>query len=210
MKTYTVTAHTGNEKTRDNSLESIRSAARNGADIVEFDLLYRRDGTPVMRHSHPVMPNTPTVEHGFEEIAKTKLKVNIDVKDTSHLKETIALAEKAGIKKRCFFTGICVNDVAEVRKQCPGTGYYLNYDVDEKKNNDDAYIAELVKLVADCGARGINCHYSGMNRKLCEALHAAGLEASVWTCNDIATYRKMAALGVDNITTRYPSFEKIK
>lgn len=210
MKTYTVTAHTGNEKTRDNSLESIRSAARNGADIVEFDLLYRKDGTPVMRHSHPVFPNTPKVESGFAEVAKTNLRINIDVKETTYLKETIALAEKMGVKDRCFFTGINEKDVPAAREQCPEITYYLNYSVDRDKNEDDDYVNGIVKLIKDLGAVGINCHYRGMNGKLCNALHEAGLEVSVWTCNDIDTYRKMAELGVDNITTRFPSFEKIK
>ena len=37
-ESFTVTAHTGCEGTEDNSLESIRKAYENSADIVEFDL----------------------------------------------------------------------------------------------------------------------------------------------------------------------------
>ena len=44
---FTVTAHTGCEGERDNTLESIRAGAQAGADIVEIDLHFLSDGTPV-------------------------------------------------------------------------------------------------------------------------------------------------------------------
>ena len=44
---FTITAHTGCEGTPDNSLDSIRAGVAAGADIVEIDLHFLPDGTPV-------------------------------------------------------------------------------------------------------------------------------------------------------------------
>lgn len=211
MRSYTLTAHTGNENTKDNSLESIRSAAENGADIVEFDLMFRKiSGVAVMRHSRPVPFGCPTVEQGFKEVLKTDLKINVDVKDPSHLDKAMELAEKIGVKERCFFTGVEEKWVSAVKKQCPDMTYYLNTNVDGRRATEKDYIDALVKKVKDSGAVGINCHYGAMNGEIVSAFHSAGLQVSVWTVNNLEDYRKIAAMGVDNITTRFPSFEKQK
>ena len=50
---FTYTAHTGCVKTADNSLEAIEEGAKHGADIIEFDLNFLPDGTPVLSHDKP-------------------------------------------------------------------------------------------------------------------------------------------------------------
>ena len=45
---FTVTAHTGCEGADDNTLESISRGAVAGADIVEIDLHFLPDNTPVL------------------------------------------------------------------------------------------------------------------------------------------------------------------
>lgn len=210
MKKYTVTAHTGSEGTRANSLKSIITAAANGADVVEFDLLYAKDGTPVMRHSRPVPANAARVEKGFEIIAKTNLRVNIDVKDPAHIAETLELAEKYGIRERCFFTGVGEDWVETVKQQCGGNKYYLNYFINVLKKTDAAYLKEIALKVKNSGAIGLNTEYHCISKELLKALHDEGLELSVWTVNNIDSYREMVKLGVDNITTCHPSFEQEK
>lgn len=209
MRTYTLTAHTGNENTADNSVASIESAAANGADIVELDVMFTRiNKRAVMRHSRPVPKNCPTLKEGFEAIKKTELLVNLDIKDTSHLDAAIALADEMGLKERCFFTGIFEKDVPTVKQQCPGVKYYLNIDLDKKKADDDAWIDSIISMLKRTGAAGMNSWYGGVEKKMCDRIHEAGFEVSVWTVNEFEDYKKYAEMGVDNITTRHPSFEK--
>lgn len=45
---FTITAHTGCMNTEENSLDSIKTGIENGANIVEFDLYFTKDGEPVL------------------------------------------------------------------------------------------------------------------------------------------------------------------
>ena len=51
-ESFTVTAHTGCEGTKDNSLEAIEKGYLSGADIVEFDVHFNSNGEPVLAHDY--------------------------------------------------------------------------------------------------------------------------------------------------------------
>ena len=74
-KGFTYTAHTGCIKTADNSLAAIEEGAKYGADIVEFDLNFLSDGTPVLSHDKPKGKEV-TLDEAFKKISEYKnLKV---------------------------------------------------------------------------------------------------------------------------------------
>ena len=57
---FTVTAHTGCEKTKDNSLDAITIGYGYGADIVEFDLNFNDEGVAVLSPTtHPKGKSIP-------------------------------------------------------------------------------------------------------------------------------------------------------
>ncbi len=205
---FTVTAHTGCEKTSDNSLDSITLGFGYGADIVEFDLFFDKNGKAVMSHNEPTGV-VNSVEDAFRLISGYKgLRVNVDVKRTDDLKQVVELAEKYGIKDRIFYTGITSDFVDAVKNSTPEITYFLNKDIVYSKTEDDTYISELINEVKTLGACGLNIHHKKCSKKLVEQFHKEGLSVSVWTVNKKIDMIKALSLKCDNITTRKP--EKLK
>lgn len=199
---FTYTAHTGCVGTPDNSLESFEAAVKNGADVVEFDLNFTDDGSPVLSHDKP-KGNEISLDEAFEKLSGYEgLLVNVDVKNTSNLAEVDRLAKKHGISDRIFYTGVTEEFLDAVRNDTPEISYYLNMNVDARK--DDAYINSLVEKVKESGAVGINFNKKNASKKLVDAFHKNGLLVSVWTANKESDMRRLLALAPDNITTRRP------
>ncbi len=199
---FTVTAHTGCEGTKDNSLDAITLGYGNGADIVEFDLNFNADGVPVLSHDKP-KGNEVTLDEAFALVAGYNgLQVNVDVKNPLDLTMVKTLAEKHGIADRFFFTGIGEEWAPVVREQTPDIIYYLNTSVDKSRIDDKEYISELISKVKETGAAGLNIHFGSCSRLMVDMLHAEGLKVSVWTVNKKSAMRKVLTYGCDNITTR--------
>ena len=205
---FTLTAHTGCEKTPDNSLEAIRIGFEAGADIVEFDLNFDSDGRPVLSHDSPE-GECVTLDEAFSCVAEyDSLKVNVDVKNTQNLKAVVECAEKYSLMERIFYTGITENDVEAVKQQTPEVTYFLNYDVKKSKKSDKDYLIALADKVEEVGAVGINLNYRKCSKELVELFHSRNLLVSVWTVNNKYDMYKVMLLSPDNVTTRYPSVLK--
>ena len=195
-----VTAHSGCMGLADNSLEAMAAGIAAGAAIVEFDLNYTADGTPVLSHNAPKKAACVTLAEAFAFLAgQDGIQANVDVKSTEHLEKVPALAAEAGVTERIFFTGVDDKMVPAVKEKCPGIPYYLNAVV-RKKDDADA----LAKKTAALGAVGINLNWKGASPQLIRAFHKKGLPVSVWTVNKPRRIVQMARLGVDNITSRRP------
>ncbi len=207
-KSFTVTAHTGCEGTDDNSLESIRAGAAAGADIVEIDLHFLPDGTPVLKHDEPKASEAeslPTLESAFELLSTLDVKMNVDVKSIANIPAVADLAKKYGVTDKIFFTGVEEKDVSAIKSGAPDIPYYLNVSVDKKKNTDPVYLDSLVNKVKSCGAIGINMNFKGCSKELIESFRTEGLPVSLWTAKTEAQMYRCLALEPDNITTRKPS-----
>lgn len=202
---FTVTAHTGCEGTEDNTLESMRAGAFAGADIIEIDLQFLPDGTPVLCHNEPNGKDYPTLDSAFALLKELEVRMNVDVKSVANIAVVKPLAEKHGVLDRIFFTGVEEEKVKAVKEGAPGVEYFLNTGVNKRKNTDKAYIESLIKKVKDCGAIGINMNHKGASKALVEAFREAGLLVSLWTANDKKTMIRCCYYEPDNITTRKPS-----
>lgn len=201
----TVTAHSGCENTPENSTESVKKAYITGADIVEVDVRYDRNGIPVLSHDEP-KGNETTLEEAFAEIAKyNDLKVNLDIKDTSHLEKIPPLAEKFSLSDRIFYTGIFEADIPSVKEKTPDVPYLLNMKISPKKEQTQDYMLSVAETIRKCKAAGLNAHYKNITKKLVDFLHNEGLSVSLWTVNSKFRMRKTLKLNPDNITTKKPS-----
>ena len=201
---FTYTAHTGCVDSKDNSLESIEKGAENGAKIVEFDLNFTADKTPILSHDDP-KGGEVTLEQAFEKLSEYEtLGANVDVKNTANLAGVQALAEQYGLLDRIFYTGIALSDVEAVRRNSPKIRYFLNVNIEKSKNRDADYIASLVRTVSDCGAIGINFSKKYATKEIVDAFHDAGLLVSIWTADSDYDIYRILALAPDNITTRRP------
>ncbi len=195
-----VTAHSGCMDLADNSLEAMAAGIAAGAGIVEFDLHYNANGTPVLSHRTPKKAPCVTLAQAFDFLAQHgSVRANVDVKSTEYLEKLPALAEAAGVTKQIFFTGVKEADVETVRTKCPGIPYYLNVSV---RGGDD--VDALAEKTAALGAVGINLNLNDVSAKLIKAFHERGMPVSVWTVNKERDAVRFLRLGADNITTRRP------
>ena len=201
---FTYTAHTGCVDTPDNSLEAIEAGVKYGADIVEFDLRFLEDGTPVLAHDEPT-GNEVTLDKAFKKVSEYEdIQVNVDIKATDNLKAIYPLAKKHGIEDRIFYTGVNAEFVEAVKKDSPELPYYLNVDVKKPKKQTPEYLEDLVKEVKESGAIGINFNKNNATAELVEAFHENDLLVSIWTVNEEKDMYKIIHLSPDNITTRNP------
>ena len=200
---FTVTAHSGAMGTVPNSVDSLETSAEN-ADIIEFDMNFQKDGTPVLSHDEPIGGEV-TLERAFEVLSKHKnTKANVDLKSTANLPEVQRLAKKYDVTSQIFFTGVRQEDVETVKRDCPEISYYLNFDVNKRKNRNDEYIASIVSAVKESGAIGLNIHFGGVSNELTYALHESGLLVSLWTVEKERDILKVLSYLPDNITTLTP------
>ncbi len=202
---FTVTGHSGCENTLPNSVESIIKAYESGAEITEIDIRFRKDGTPVLSHDAQ-NGNVTTLEEAFSAAEPLgNLIINLDIKETSHLKNIIPLAEKYNMTQRVFCTGIFSNNTDEMKKQLPGYIYYLNIKIRPRFLQNKIYFNRLCSIIRKNGAVGLNCNHRNVTKRLVEHLHKNNIEVSVWTVDKQEDMKRVLTLGTDNITTRYPS-----
>lgn len=195
--------------TADNSLESIVEGVKHGAQIVEIDLRFAADGTPVLSHDKP-KGGEVTLDEAFATVAQYKeLRVNVDVKEcTGQLRQVYELAQQHAIADRIFFTGLFEADIPTAQKACPEVPYWLNMQVKPKLLQSGKYLQSLADTVKDCKALGINMNKKNATKKLVKVFRSNNLGISIWTCNTTKDIRKAAALCPDNITTRRPDLLK--
>ena len=197
----TVTAHTGAFDTEDNSLWNFQAVlACPGIDIVEADLRFF-DGAPMFAHGRK-LPSAPvTPEHLFIMVAGTGRGVNLDLKNTRGDMEGLSrLAEKYGLEGSVFLTGVYPYFLPVARRS--GLPYY--YEATPFYSFSPLVNRAVCAFAKRAGAMGLNISYKFCTEKLVNTAHRAGLRISVWTVDDEDAMRRVLALGVDNITSRYP------
>ena len=187
MHKTTVTAHAGALNTKDNTLNSVKTALACGAAIFEVDVRFLPDGMPAIDHNK-VGPESVKLEEVFALMRGSEIQINLDMKENTDVPRMAELVAQYGLQGRAFMTGLSKSACRKLRG-C-GLPYYLN----------GASAAAAKKL----GAAGININYLKCTEKRVRAAHERGLSVSVWTVNSPEAMRNMLRRGADNITTRCP------
>lgn len=206
---FTITCHAGSFRTKANSVYSVRAAVEWGADIVEFDVSFRPDGTPVIIHNpSPGIKEGVLLEKALDEVAKSdKCRINLDIKSTANLPAVDMLVSLKRLEKRVFYTGVFEDWVDTVRNSS-SIPYYINYNPSKDEAIDPEYIKSIVNKAIELGAIGINSNFTGVSQRMVDAAHKSGLLVSLWTANSIPDMLTALALCPDNITTKKPNVLK--
>lgn len=201
----TVTAHSGAFDTPDNTIENINKVLEEKCQILELDVTFRKDGTPVMIHkADPDDDEGVLLRDAFALISSdANILINLDLKSLSNLPAVDALLDEYGLFERAFYTGVFEDWVDTVRKNSK-VPYYLNIEIEEEKRNNKKAAEEVAEKIKKLGAIGMNTNYLNVTEVLVSVLHENNIPISVWTINAKETAKKFIALGVDNITTRNP------
>lgn len=208
-KDFTITCHAGAMRTKPNSLDSVRESVEWGADIVEFDVSFRPDGTPVIIHdSNPSAKQGELLDNALKIVAESKsCKINLDIKSTKNLAEVDKLVKKHGLFERVFYTGVFA-DWVETVKRTSEIPYYLNHSVTEEEANDKAKSVAIAEKAKKLGACGINSNLRNATNLFVDTMHENGLPVSLWTANSPKNMIKALKTKPDNITTKKPNILK--
>lgn len=207
---FTITAHTGAYDTEMNTVDSVKAAIDNNAQIIELDVRQRPDGTVVMGHDLVVTNNdgNPIVD-AFALLKDADIKINLDIKETKVLDDLYSLLVEYNLVEKSFLTGIETMNVKAVKESaCADMDYYLNYIPSRTRIFFDEYRQKIIELLEETGAVGINCNYKYAGAQLSNLLHKKGYKLSVWTVDTERKAKKMLVIKPDNITTRNPDMIK--
>ncbi|MEU3461792.1 glycerophosphodiester phosphodiesterase [Streptomyces sp. NPDC006733] len=208
-------AHRGDPyRHRENTLASLRSALRAGADAVELDVRLTRDGVPVLLHDPtlkrlwghrvPVAELTaerlrqltaggvPTLHDALTAATKHGTgRVLLDLTDPDQAAASVAAARDAGAESRTYYCG-GADAMFAVRRHDPAAEIALTWTT-------SALPAQA--LLDAVRPRWINLRFGLVDPALVGWAHERDLLVAAWTADLRRTMARLLALGVDSITT---------
>ena len=231
MKTM-ITGHSGFENTGEATINSVATAIRMNLDCVEVDVRLDPEGTP--RLSHDDFANyreAVLLRDVFELIAKSDIRINVDLKTPDPLYAVLDLAEKCALKPgQLIFSGSvegrALDADANIARRARifwnleeiCKSYFLNAEeyramralsheegreVMDKLMNDR--FEEFVDVVKTRDVAAVNLSYRHLKYETLEKLRARGIPLSVWTVNDEDWMKKIFALAAVNLTSMEPT-----
>ncbi|MEU5184025.1 glycerophosphodiester phosphodiesterase [Streptomyces longwoodensis] len=215
MQTVTAVAHRGDPyRFRENTLDSLRSALRLGADAVEIDVRLTRDGVPVLlhddtlnrlwEHDRPLRALSAAEVRGVtggrvptlaEALAATDgSRVMLDLPGTREVRaarRVVDAVREAGAQDRVYYCADAEAMLA-VRGADPSAEIALTCT---------SLAPPRPALLDAVRPRWLNYRWSLVDRALAARVHRSGLLLSVWTPDTRRAMRRLIDLGVDSITT---------
>lgn len=182
-------AHRGASWERpENTLPAFERAIELGADFVELDVHAAADGTLVVTHDSPRRGSHPTLEEVLEAIVgrigiMAELKTPYRYRRHDVVRRTVALLPDDAFV--LSFESRALRDVRRLR-----TIQHVGFGVSIRLASAYAWGVGFADRAARAGAIA--------------AAHALGLATTVYTVNDEARMRELAALGVTGIFTDRP------
>lgn len=203
---FTVTAHNGCEGTPEDSLEAVRVGIECGADVIEVDLRFLDDGTPVLSHDETKRGKEYAL---FEDaldlvLATTDVQMNVDAKELLGIADVYEMVAEKGGQSRVFLTGISEKHLDVLERECPEFLFWLNFPDERKYYEDAEYVKEYVQMAARRGAIGMNCNLKYTTPEYAAICRECGLKLSVWTAKTEIKLWKAFELEPDNVTTLLP------
>ncbi|MFI9647907.1 glycerophosphodiester phosphodiesterase [Streptomyces sp. NPDC052040] len=214
-RTVTAVAHRGDPYLhRENTVGSLCSALRRGADAVEIDVRLTRDGVPVLLHDatlkrlwdqdRPLAGLSAAEVHGLtaggvptlaEALAATGgSRVMIDLPGAPPVRavrRVVDVVRECGAQERVYYCAGAEAMLA-VRSADPAAEIALTWTT---------LAPPRPALLEAVRPRWLNYRFSLVTAELAAQVHRDGRLLSVWTPDTRRAMRRLLALGVDSITT---------
>ncbi|MBM9503948.1 glycerophosphodiester phosphodiesterase [Streptomyces sp. KK5PA1] len=218
-------AHRGDPyHVRENTLPSVRSALRKGADAVEVDVRLTRDGVPVLLHDPtlerlwglPVPVGSLTAREveeltgggvpSFAEALETLRehpgpRMLLDLTEEDQAAPTVAAVREAGLGERVYYCGE-LPALTTVRELDPAAEIALTWKTSRRP------AAGLLDALAP---RWLNLRFGLVDRATVAFARERGLLVAAWTADWQRSMGKLLALGADAVTTnRLETFQRVR
>lgn len=214
-----VIAHRGaSHAAKENTLEAFRLAVALGANGIELDARPTADGALIVHHDAGLDDGRVIVEVDRTDLpahipdladaldASRDVIVNIELKNDprdpdfdpdDRLADAVIalLAGRPEPRDRWLLSSFRLETIDRVRRLAPDLATaYLTMSAD----------ADTIERCVEHGHGTWHPWVGTANAEAIAAAHQAGLRVNVWTCNDAAVARTLAAAGVDGIVTDVP------
>ncbi|MFH8939087.1 glycerophosphodiester phosphodiesterase [Streptomyces griseosporeus] len=215
MQNVTAVAHRGDPyRVRENTLDSLLSALRLGADAVEIDVRLTRDGVPVLlhddtlkrlwEHDRPLLSlsadevrgltggGVPTLAEALTATEGSRVMLDLPgTPDVRAARRVVDAVREAGAQDRVYYCAGAPAMLA-VRAADPAAEIALTWTT---------LAPPRPALLDVVRPRWLNYRFSLVDRALAERVHRDGRLLSVWTPDTRRSLRRLLDLGVDSITT---------
>ena len=211
-RTFSAVAHRGNPYVhRENTLTSLRSAVRAGADAVEIDVRLTSDGVPMLLHDATLKrlwgPDQPLGELTAaqarrltsggvpslgEALAETgRVRTLVDLPDPAAASGAVTEIHERGAADRVYYSGGLAAMYA-VRHADPAAEIALTWK---------SLVPPRPALLAELRPRWLNYRFGLISADLVRHAHRDGLLVSAWTSDTRWTMSRLLRAGADSITT---------
>ncbi|MFI6493598.1 glycerophosphodiester phosphodiesterase [Streptomyces sp. NPDC050564] len=215
MRTVTAVAHRGAPyRVRENTIDSLRSALRLGADVVEIDVRLTRDGVPVLLHDatlkrlweqdRPLRSlssdevrgltagGVPTLVEALKETEDSRILLDLPGEpDGRAVRRIVDVIRECGAQERVYYCAGAPAMLA-VRAADPAAEIALTWTSSAPPR---PALLEAVR------PRWLNYRFGLVDRELAARVHRDGYLLSVWTPDTRRSMRRLLDMGVDSITT---------
>lgn len=207
----------------ENTLAGIRKALDLRADAIEIDLHCTRDAVPVLIHdrtldrttdgSGPIAELTlrqarkldagdgeriPTLREVLAEVDGRALLV-LEIKAPEIEEEVLAVVRRSKALGWCAVHSFRSEIVGRIRTLEPMMPCSLLVSGERTKD-----WAKVFDLALSLNAQGVALYHKDATAAVVRAAHLRELRCSSWTANKQTDIRRLAAAGVDAITSDYP------
>lgn len=208
-----------------NTVASFEAALEHGVDMIEFDVLPRRDGSLVLAHDpEDARSRTPlTLEEGLDHFAGEayrSVELDVDLKAPGYERAVVEGLRERGLIERALISSTYPESLHTVRELDPDVRRGWSVPRARRDYTESRlYALPALALVAawrrllprraaaairggDCEA--LMCHRLLVTRRLADAVRGAGGQLYVWTVDDAREIERLEALGVDAVITNDP------
>ncbi|WP_151481605.1 glycerophosphodiester phosphodiesterase [Streptomyces albicerus] len=215
MRTVTAVAHRGDPyRVRENTIDSVRSALRMGADAVEIDVRLTRDDVPVLLHDdtlkrlweqdRPLLSlssdevrgltsgGVPTLEEALKAADGSRFMVDLPGRaDARAVRRIVDVIRDLGADGRVYYCA-GADTMLAVRAADPAAEIALTWTT---------LAPPRPALLEAVRPRWLNYRFGLVDRDLVARVHRDGYLMSVWTPDTRRSMRRLLDAGVDSITT---------
>jgi glycerophosphoryl diester phosphodiesterase len=212
-----------------NTFAAFQAAVEAGVDMLEFDVLpERRDGTGELYLAHDyadleARADAVTLDQSLEHLAGhayVDVELDVDMKLPGYELRVLQALRERGLLGRALISSFERESLRVLRAADPTVR--LGLSIPRLRSDPTTRRrTKLAALVLAAAARliiptvlarrirrgemdAVMVHWRLMSPRLLRAVRAAGGEVYVWTVDDVATVRRLEALGVDGVITNDP------
>jgi glycerophosphoryl diester phosphodiesterase len=196
---------------------------RDGALVLSHDPVLHGTSAPIAGASlsdlRALSPNVALLDDALVAV-KGRARLNLDIKDAAALETAIERVRAAGMPQDCIVSCLetpCLARAAEIAPEIPR---FLSYPPDYGGASSKAYMKPAVDATVTLMRATMHLRLRGMLRPLPNTgatlyhrmitprvvtlTRTLGIDLYTWTIDDPAEMRRLAAIGVDGITSNRP------